>query len=315
MIVAVFMTAPAALAGNNPDFDAVCLDACNYFASQNIITQLLIDGNLVVAGGGVNPKKLNFMSDWCDDFWTRAEVFREVETWIGTNCAYLPFTDTTNPSDRNPHEFFYTSVSDVDNVDPCFPNYRSMRALWFNTYFYAWKIVLQKKPETDLQIKIVDCVLKHQGDDIFEDAEETGWYNMPGVGRVNTGGVPNITAIAYPGPNRTLGFAGPFVMDAIVQPGPNGVFVPLCEVDYLSKAIFEEGIFLRWPATGQVNGLGLPMFDLHQGDEILIIVIIPSTNPNDIAYGRDNVRIEYVGYNGSEFWNGAHVATYTEVCP
>jgi hypothetical protein len=306
MIAAVFMAAPA-LAGNNPDFDAVAEDACNFFASQNIITQVLIDGNLVLAG-----LKLNYMSNWCDGYWTRAEVFQDIERlFLAAGCPAnaLPFvgTDSAKNSDMNPHEFFYTSVSDVASPSTCFPGYFSMRALWFNTYFYAWKIVLQKKPETDLQIKIVDCVLKHQGDDLFFDAEETGWYNDPQFGRLDTGVRPTVTAIAYPGPNRSLGFNAPFILTGIAQPG--GGPVRLCKIPYTSKGPFEEAILVAMPVAGGAGG----QFPLHAGDEILVIVFVQNL-PNDLEYGQDNVRIEYVGYVGSEFWNGAQVAAYNEVC-
>ena len=183
----------------------------------------------------------------------------------------------------------------------------------WNSAEFEWIIVLQKKPQTDLDLNIRDCVVKHNsftvfGENPFEGAEQTGRYSMP-WGQVFwvLDANPRVTAKALRGPYHTTGFpVGGFYLDARTTPGLTTV--PLVDALYTSKGVWEESIVVIMPETGVVNMSGETQYRLKQGDIIKVTITVPGNNTADIRYGADNVTIKYIGIHGTEhlddFWCG-----------
>ena len=185
--------------------------------------------------------------------------------------------------------------------DPCFEGYSSALTDAWNEAVYEWTIVLQMKPESDINLNIYDCVLKHNEFDIFFGAEQTGryradWGQLFFVPSAN----PIIAAQAEPGPFATPGFNGSFVMDARTLPGLD--IVALDNQLYTSKAHWAEGIVMVLPETGTTNTSGQTVFNLKQGDRINVRVTIPGNNTADIRYGRDSIILKYIGIVGTWFY-------------
>ena len=198
-----------------------------------------------------------------------------------------------------PYESFSNTAGQLF-PDPCFPEYLSALTDAYNEAVYTWQIVLQMKPESDINLNIVDCVLKHNEFDIWKGAEQSGRYRAPWgqlffVPTAN----PSVTVQAIPGPYATPGFYSAFVMDARTLPG---LFpVPLIDALYTTKALWEEGIVMVLPETGETNVEGQSVYNLKQGDAIRVSVTIPGNNTADIRYGSDNVMLKYIGIVGTEF--------------
>jgi hypothetical protein len=207
-----------------------------------------------------------------------------------TNSAF-PWDDAAGYGERfvNPAQL---------TADICFPNYLSALTQWRRTALYTWNIVLQMDPQSDLDINIVDCVVKHNSQTVFgenplEGADQTGRYQLPdGTPIFNPGANPQITVTAYPGPFAVFGFDTPFVLTNRTQGGL--YLVPFNRLPYTSKALWEEGLVAVMPEYG--NG-----WPLSAGDMLQIDVLIPPINTVDIRYGADNVVIKYVGITGTIF--------------
>jgi hypothetical protein len=187
--------------------------------------------------------------------------------------------------------------------DPCFPILSALTDAW-NEGTYTWRIVLQMKPESDLNINITDCVLKHNEFNIFGGAEQTGRY------RADTGQLffvpsanPRITARALPGPFATPNFVAPFFLDARVIPGGLSAanVVSLEEQLYTSKAHWTEGIVVKLPQTGMTNAADETEYNLKQGDVIEVSVAVPFNNSVDLRYGQESVIIKYIGIVFTEY--------------
>jgi hypothetical protein len=253
MVAVAFLSVPA-LAGDRPEFDAVCDDDGNYF---NDIAQ-----DLTVAN---NPWNTN--SDWCPFGIERFEP----------------------PVQLTP--------------DLCFENYESAFTQWRRPAVYKWYIVLQMDPQSDLDIKIRDCVVKHNsktafGSNPFEGASQTGRYEMPdGTPIFLPGANPQVTAIAYPGPYAVFGFNAPFVL---VNRTQGGLFdLAFQDLPYTSKAIWEESLVARMPEYLKANLSGGVEYPLSAGDIIEVTIFMPPTNVVDVRYGEDNVEIKYVGIDST----------------
>ena len=200
----------------------------------------------------------------------------------------------------------FTQTAGQEKADPCFPDYFSHLVDAWNSAEFSWTIVLQKKPDTDLDINIRDCVLKMNsqtpfGSNPFEGASQTGRYVMP-TGQVfwllNSN--PRVTARAFPGIYKTTGFpAGGFILDA--RTTPVLATVPLLQQLYTSKGVWEESIVVIMPETGVVGASGDIQYRLKQGDRIKIDISVPGENTVDLYYGKDNVSIKYVGIHGTEY--------------
>jgi hypothetical protein len=171
----------------------------------------------------------------------------------------------------------------------------------WNQGVYKWRIVLQMKPESDINVNIYDCVLKHNSFDIWEGADQTGRYRAPWgelvfVPTAN----PTMTVKAIPGPLATPGFTSPLTLDARTLPGLT--LVAMEDQLYTSKAHWEEGIVLALPKTGETNTSGQTEYNLKQGDVIEVTVEIPYNNTVDLFYGADNVLLKYIGVIGTWYY-------------
>lgn len=271
LVAVIFLVTPA-MAGNQPEFDAVGCDALNFF---NDFIKVAVCENGQVVHPTLGLIRINEYSDF-------------------------PFDPDTGWG-----EFFNTTAGQL-YPDTCFneicptENYASALVDPWNEAIYRWQIVLQKKPESDINLNIRDCVTKHNEWDIWTAAEQTGRYRAPWgqlffVPTAN----PTVTVVASPGPFATPAFVVPFVMDARTMPGL--VLVALADAVYTSKALWEEALVMALPATGGLNALGQPQYNLHQGDYLTIQVRIPPNNSVDLRYGPDNVVLKYIGIVGTEF--------------
>jgi hypothetical protein len=275
---AIALVATPAFAGNIPEFDAVGCDATNYFALQDMTKQRVVDN--VMNGFG--------------------ELI---------NC----FSDFTPTDLYSPYEFFTTDAGQLQ-PDPCFPGYLSALTDPWNQGLYRWQIVLQMKPESDINLNIVDCVLKHNTFDIWWSAEQTGRFRRDNGQLVMVlSANPRVTAKVYPGPFHTNGFpADGFYMDARQLPGLDSV--PMDDALYTSKAFWEEGIVMVLPETGTTNSKGEAVYNLKQGDAINVCVAIPGNNTVDLFYGRDSVILKYIGIIGTEYVTGVAGANEDPGC-
>ena len=289
--VLAFMCTPA-VAGDQPEYDVVGCDATNYFndLARNIVCNNNIKNGLLI----------NEHSDFTDDC-DNPVIISQNNLLISVCDKVFGATDFW--------EYFETNANQ-NGVDPCFPGYNSHLATAFNSYFFEWQIVLQKKPQTDLNLSIRDCVLKFNSFTLFgtsplEGAEQTGrisMFGMPGSIWITTAN-PTITANAYPGPNAP--FVPHFNLDARKLPGLD--LVAMDGVFYTSKGLWEETIVLVMPETGVLNAHnGTPMFRLRSGDRIRVRVDIPEDSTANINYGEDNVSINYVGIHGTEYIDTAN---------
>ena len=175
----------------------------------------------------------------------------------------------------------------------------------WNEGTYEWWITLQMKPESDIDLNIYDCVLKHNSWDIHFYADQTGRYRQPwGELVFNPLYQPLVYAEALPGIYATTAFAEsgvPMVLDARTLPGL--IPVALDGVSYTSKAHWPEGIVIALPKTGSINASGQNEYNLKQGDSIHVTVEIPpDTNTVDVWYGIDSVLLKYIGIVGTEFF-------------
>ncbi len=271
-VVAVAFLCTPAFAGEQPEFDAVGCDATNFF--NDCVKELVIQNNV-----DWNGKLINWWSDF---------------TKYNPACGWV--------------EYFDQHASQA-KADPCFnpfkdPNgYLSHFITAWNGGWFEWQIMLQKKPDTDLDINIRDCVLKMNsftpfGDEPFEGASQTGRYIMPwGQSFWMADANPRITVKAYPGEYGNID-AGT-ILDCRTTPGL--FLLPLNQQLYTSKALWEESVVVVMPEDGEVSLSGAVLRRLEAGDMIRIRVDIPTTNTVDLYYGEDNVVVKYVGIHGSEF--------------
>jgi len=263
LVVFGLLVTPA-LAGNQPEFDAVGCDASNFF--NDFI-------KIAVCENGILP---------------------------------FPPGLAINQYSNFPAELFTTQAGQLF-PDPCFSGLRpgclvtSALTDPYNEGIYEWRIVLQKKPESDIDLNIRDCVLKHNTFNVWTECEQTGRYRAPwGQLFFIPSANPSITVVAFPGPFATPGFpvAG-FGLDARQIPGLD--LVALEDALYTSKCLWEESLVMALPVTGGTNVLGESQFNLKQGDVIRIVVTIPGNNSVDLFYGRDNVSLKYIGIVGTEY--------------
>jgi hypothetical protein len=206
-------------------------------------------------------------------------------------------------------EDFDTNAGQL-KASPCYGIPAALTDVW-NEGTYEWYIVLQMKPEADINLNIYDCVLKHNETNLYEFADQTGRYRMPwGELMFNAAWNPLVSASAIPGPFATTAFAewydangDELILDARTLPGL--VSVPLDGVSYTSKAHWPEGLVLAAPKTGNTNGSGQMEYNLKQGDLIHVKVNIPpDTNTVDVWYGPDSVILKYIGIINTEYFAG-----------
>lgn len=217
------------------------------------------------------------------------------------NAPYNNDSDWTNilPDEELPHEFFETQAGPL-RPDLCFEGYFSALTDVWNIGVYEWQIVLQMKPESDIDINIVDCVSKHNALDVYFEAEQTGRYReSSGQLRFIPSANPTMSAMAYPGPFATPGFIAPVGLDARTMPTLAALL--LQDQAYTSKAFWDESIVVVLPENGVPNSAGTMMYNLKQGDRINIVVKVPSNNSVDLRYGPDNIILKYIGIVGTDY--------------
>ncbi len=269
ILLAVMFVASSAWAGGIPEFDAVGCDWTNVFAKNNPVQYGQVIDNNIGPNGPINEFSAIFPS--------------------------------------SPQEYFMQTAGQL-YPDPCFGKFGLKSALTdvWNESVYEWYIILQMKPESDLNVNIYDCVLKHNQFSPWEAAEQTGryradWGQLFFIPTAN----PSITVKAYPGEYATPGFSAPFIMDSRTLPGLN--IVALDDVLYTSKALWSEGLVVVMPETGKTNTSGQTTYNLKQGDRIYVKVTIPYNNTCDIRYGADSVIVKYIGILGTWY--------YGDLCP
>jgi len=263
ILLAVMFMASAAWAHNTPEFDAVGTDSANYF---NDAIKDAVVANVKDGFGNL----INDFSDWT----TSTPPNNKLNEWFKKPGTLYP--------------------------DPCFPGYLSAGVDAGNSGAWEWSIVLQMKPESDIDINIVDCVLKNQGTNIYTDAQQTGRYRAPwGELFFVPLGNPTITAKAFPGPYAVPGWSS-FYLDARIMPGLL-VAIALDKAYYTSKAVWEEGVVAIMPTDGALNLKGETMQSLRQGDRIWVKLEISNGNTADVRYGADSVILKYIGIVGTEF--------------
>jgi hypothetical protein len=185
--------------------------------------------------------------------------------------------------------------------DPVFPGLDSALTDVYNEGTYHWSIVLQMKPESDLNINIYDSVLKHNEFTPWGGAEQTGRYRAPWgqlffVPTAN----PQITVMAHPGPYATPGFVAPVYLDSRATPALGAA--SLDHAVYTSKCIWTDDIVVVMPETGTQNVAQEAMYNLKQGDMITVDIVIPGNNTADIRYGADSVTVKYIGIVGTWYY-------------
>jgi hypothetical protein len=257
LAISVALASTSAMAGNWPEFDAVGSDNQNYF--NDAVKEAVV----------ANVK---------DGFGTPINTL--------SNFIGYPYTP----------EYFRTTAAG-GQPSPCFPDYIDHMAGVTNANTFDWGIVLQMKPESDLDLNIRDCVVKNQGV-IWGGAQQTGRFRTSaGVLQFRKASNPSISVRVCPGDaNYYLGNQWCFTMDARMMPTLN-----LKALDgqlYTSKALWEEGIVMAMPEDGAVNKSGEPTYRLREGDQINVHVDIPRSTPAEIHYGPDNVSVKYIGETG-----------------
>lgn len=286
LMAVTLISVPAFAALNRPEFDAVGDDSANVFVDQ-ILNAIILNS---IDGFG---QQINLFSDF-------------------TKTAGPSFNPTGFQPGPAFAEFFVESAGTLF-PDPCFSfilkndfgsaahvPYLSGLTTEYNQGLYRWRITLQMKPESDLNINIFDCVMKDAVTNIWQYADQTGFYRQPwGQLVFSLAANPTITAYAIPGPYATPGFTTPFILDARTQPLLTAT--ALFNALYTSKAFFDEAIVVAIPFTGNTNTSAQSVYDLHQGDMIDIQVAIPYNNTVDIRYGADNVFLKYIGIVGTEY--------------
>ncbi|NWH04281.1 hypothetical protein [Desulfobacter latus] len=287
-LIAVTFMSTSAFAGEAPEFDVVGCDAVNHF--NDVARDLVINNNF-----DRNGNQINMYSDFTD----------YVITYKDGTQVFDANGNLVDNEEEIPAEGFSQNAG-MAQPDPCFPGYNSHLVTAYNGATFEWNIILQKKPETDLNIMIRDCVLKMNsftpyGDAAFAGASQSGRYIMPwGQTFWMIGANPSITARAYPGEFASTNFETPFILDGRTLPGLTTV--SLANVQYTSKGLWEESIAVVMPEDGIVNMAGETQYRLKQGDMIQVTIVVPeAANTVNINYGQDNVAINYVGIYGTDY--------------
>jgi hypothetical protein len=274
ILSALLLVSGMAWAGNTPEYDAVGTDTCNFYSGSIIYYQAVNFGpNRYLERDSAFP---------AESFWTNAGQLQYSPCY---SCNHQVMSDALD-SER----FFFE------------PPLAALTDVW-NQGTYKWSIVLQMKPEADINLNIYDCVLKHNETWLYEFADQTGRYRMPwGELMFNAAWNPLVSATAFPGPFATAGFPSTgLILDARTLPGL--VSVPLDGVSYTSKAHWPEGLVIAAPKTGNTNGSGQMEYNLKQGDLIHVTVEIPpDSNTVDVWYGPESVVLKYIGIINTEYF-------------
>jgi hypothetical protein len=282
VILSVLVFASAvAWAGNTPEYDAVGVDKDNFFAQRILYYQIITDDKPIL-------EQLSAFDAEYEILQHPGILYRGEEFF--TNAGQLKQSPCYPPNCRFPGGYF-AALTDA-----------------YNEGTYEWWIVLQMKPESDINLNIYDCVLKHNETDLWMYADQTGRYRADwGELIFDASANPIISASVIPGPWATSGFTAQFaasgeelILDARTLPGL--VSVPMEDVAYTSKGHFPEGLVLALPKTLNTNGSGQMEWNLKQGDVIHVKVQVPYNNTVDVWYGPASVLVKYIGIVNTEFF-------------
>jgi hypothetical protein len=270
VIGAALMSAPAfaeELWGTCPEFDTVGCDYSNIFNDQ--VRMMVADATT----------DINKSGDW----------------------SLIP----EDPNDPFVLREYFTAPSMLSE-DPCFntlsdsdtPSYKSALIDAYNgDMSWEWQIVLQMRPESDIDMVIQSCVLNHEGPpEMLHYAYSTGSYRAWGgtyeVCTLN----PQITIQAIPGKFASQSFKthGPFTLSGRKMPE-----LGLCLLDgalYVTKGCWDQHVTIDLPRDGDKNVDGSEVFSLTAGDMIRVTVYVPKGGLNsDLRYGAQNVFLQYNG--------------------
>lgn len=301
----------------DPEFDAVGLDAANIFVN-NVLEQIVLYER---SNGGSLEDYSNFTN------YTSGVLYNPTINIHGIQYqdAIEPAVSGLKPfgvlpvSNVQPAEFFTVGGTNYQTTnDPCFSfgsnadgwtahcPYQSVYTPERDGAIYRWRIVLQKKPASDIDINIEDCVLTETLNcptGIFTTPAETGFFNLGPYLLFWQATLPTITAVAIPGPNASLGFTAIEPLYARTQPEDSASLFQISDLPFVSKAFFDESIVVAMPQTTASPfpvGNFAPGYTLTGGDMIDISIGIPeTTNPNDYYFGADNVFLKYIGMTGT----------------
>ncbi|MGA1871115.1 MAG: hypothetical protein ACMUJM_21485 [bacterium] len=189
--------------------------------------------------------------------------------------------------------------------------------------WYRWRIVLQEKPHSDINLKIRGCIMGNEGLTVYKPytpgiintattpsdsaAGETGRVELNnGTNCFIRSATPRLLVWACPGPYSV--FEDPFKMTAIKFGGQRSrdenndadeiVLDGFVETRFVLVGNFETCVTLKFPENG-FNQIGEKTSTLHHADMIDIIVQIPKNNNVDIYLGRQSVWLEYNGIVGT----------------
>ena len=236
----------------------------------------------------------------------------DINNYFAQTCVYYQLVNCGRNAGLEQDSAFFCENFETNSgqlqPNPCYGIDSGLTDAW-NEGTYEWWIVLQMKPESDIDLNIYDCVLKHNEFDIWTGADQTGRYRQPwGELVFEPTGNPLVSASAIPGPYATSGFrewhygtCEELILDARTMPGL--VSVALDGVPYTSKANFPEGLVVVMPDTGLINESGQSEWNLKQGDIIHVTVKIPdNANTVDVWYGPDSVILKYIGIIYTEYF-------------
>jgi hypothetical protein len=285
VMVALACLCTPAFAGEQPEYDVVGCDADAFF--NDWLKYLVCQKNTLTV-----DVTLNEAGSFCELFLPDAQPF---------DCGNLTGDEWFDPpSLLTPDTCFEFEIHGGGIIGAL-----TSRIGAGNGGVYRWRIVLQKKPESDLNINIVDCVVKMNsstmfGTGPFEGAGQTGlrvypWGQLEFVKDDN----PSIMVHFFPGEFADAGLpATGYAATARTLPelgdsslaGPNGQL-------YTSKGPWTEGIVIKRPNFVDDG------FALRQGDMVEVTITVPPTNTMDVRYGLQSVIIEYVGIHGAIYFN------------
>lgn len=129
----------------------------------------------------------------------------------------------------------------------------------------------------------------------------------PGENPIIPGALPQVTAIAYPGPYNAFApfyltaYRNPGSYNNIAQPMTNNTAIQVLDgpVDIntrvMLKSCFDKCINIKLPVAGQVNAAGNVEADLELGDLIFVRLDIPRNNTVDIYCNAQSVKLVGIG--------------------
>ncbi len=187
--------------------------------------------------------------------------------------------------------------------------------------WFEWFVRLPKKPAGQVALVFQCGVVKPNSFALYSfgavklcSAETGEWIGPncahefidPGIQPVKIGGLPQITAMAFPGlynefipfnltalknpSSHTLTFDDPGIM-AMVNGSASQVLDGSVSSKILLKSCMDKSVIVKLPVTGQVNALGQPEWDLAEGDLIYVKMQIPRRTTVDVYCHAESLKV------------------------